>query len=344
MSAAVIVQLNLSTASEGEQPSAQLADKYIHRCIKGRQDLDFIEDADEWTILESFFMFSYYGNRNKSKQAWYYLREAMGFALAMGLDRDESYDDPDLEVRAARWGGFGSLIRPRAYCLQHRTTCQLRASICLPKIYNGCDEPTLAGFITLARLFARIDTDFVSWWSEQSPRGANDKLLNPEHFSAISHTSVVDETQRVDVAVTQCWLRTLVCQLRGRFTQTHGTDEVISLSAAARSLLLCFNATRLDSLESHGIGMEQKISVIAGFLCDLVPNLEPDCLVGDINSIPNLLHEFMCLLSNFRNEESRYLGPLAGRAAALLIQRAGVGVLGPHGDECEEVEDKTLTW
>lgn len=52
--------------------------------------------------MESFFIFSYYGNCNTSKQAWYHLREAISFALALGLNREESYSDPSLEVNERR--------------------------------------------------------------------------------------------------------------------------------------------------------------------------------------------------------------------------------------------------
>ncbi|KAM0287730.1 hypothetical protein ACHAQH_000261 [Verticillium albo-atrum] len=306
MSAAVIVQLNLpdpnvdSTQNLGQKSSMRLADRYIAQCLTGRVDRSFIEDADEWTIMESFFIFSYYGNCNKSKQAWYHLREAIGFALALGLNREVSYNDPSLEVNERRRRLYWLLfITERAYCLQHRTTSILRASIALPRIYDGADEPTLSGFVKLARLFNTIDTDFVYSWSEGYLKGSNDsvsRLLDPDQFSAMSVASVIDETQRVDVAVTQCWLRTLVCQLQVRSNESHGVGAATSVRAAARSLLHCFGAARLETLGSHGIGMEQKISDIAGFLCDMLPILPPEHLIGDFDSIPNLLHSFMCNL------------------------------------------------
>ncbi|CRK27131.1 hypothetical protein BN1723_016247 [Verticillium longisporum] len=342
MSAAVIVQLNLTdpnvdgldvAQTSGQVLSMRLADKYISQCFAGRHDRSYIEDADEWTIMESFFIFSYYGNCNTSKQAWYHLREAISFALALGLNREESYSDPSLEVNERRRRLYW------AYCLQHRTTPILRASIALPRIYDGADEPTLSGFVKLARLFNTIDTDFVCSWSEGYLKGSNDsvaRLLDPDQFSTMSLASIIDETQRVDVAVTQCWLRTLVCQLQIRSNESHGQGAATSVRAAARDLLNCFSAARLEILGSHGIGMEQKISDIAGFLCDLLPRQPPEQLIGDMDSIPNLLHSFMCLLANFRNQESCYLGPLAERATALLMQRG----IGRAIESCDEVEQE----
>lgn len=106
--------------------------------------------------------------------------------------------------------------------------------------------------------------------------------------------------------------------------------------SSVRSGLESDNITITDCIPAS---KEQKVSDIAGYLCDLLPSLEPDHLAGDVNSIPNLLHEFMCLLSNFRNEESCYLGPLAARATALLMQRAGVEMLGSCENVVRDYED-----
>ena len=122
MSAAVIIQLNLNSQPEVKEhqrgsgggddggiyqtmnasSDVHSADAYVAQCLKDRQQGNFIADADEWTILGSFFLFSCYGNLNQSKTAWYYLREAIGFAIALELDREESYTHPDVEVNERR--------------------------------------------------------------------------------------------------------------------------------------------------------------------------------------------------------------------------------------------------
>lgn len=121
MSAAVMTQLNLNAlertcAHQGgnrreddwlddnayatsDLPSA---DAYVAQCLRDRQRGNFIVDADEWTILASFFLFSYYGNLNQSKMAWYYLREAISFVIAQELDREEYYTHLDVEVGERR--------------------------------------------------------------------------------------------------------------------------------------------------------------------------------------------------------------------------------------------------
>ena len=67
--------------------------------------------------------------------------------------------------------------------------------------------------------------------------------------------------------------------------------------------------------------------------------MEPDQLVGAFDSIPNLLCGFMCLLANFRNQESRYLQPLADRATALLVEKANPPAITPSEYDVEEAAD-----
>jgi hypothetical protein len=115
LSAAVTVQLNTSDI-EASQPSlvgnlpnvarappqTPSAQFFVTQCLQMRQTQDFIEEANEWTILTSFFLFSYYGNLDQGCSAWYYLREAIGFAQALGLDEAESYGGMDSRTAQRR--------------------------------------------------------------------------------------------------------------------------------------------------------------------------------------------------------------------------------------------------
>lgn len=120
LSAAVIVQLNFADldnleaqssifdcVANGPRPSpdprpAFSAEFFISQCMQARQQRDFIEDPDEWTVLTSFFLFAYHGNLSQSQSAWYYLREAIGFIEALGLDDASTYTSLDLETTQRR--------------------------------------------------------------------------------------------------------------------------------------------------------------------------------------------------------------------------------------------------
>jgi hypothetical protein len=70
--------------------------------MQARQQRGFIEEPDEWTVLTSFFLFAYHGNLNQSQLAWYYLREAIGFIEALGLDEKNTYTGLDMETAQRR--------------------------------------------------------------------------------------------------------------------------------------------------------------------------------------------------------------------------------------------------
>lgn len=121
LSAAVIVQLNVTDlkVSDMGMPIENSHDHptyvresipgfspqfFISQCMQARQQHAFIEEADEWTILTSFFLFVAHDNLNQPKSASYYLREAIGFIEALQLGEPESYVglDADTEQRRRR--------------------------------------------------------------------------------------------------------------------------------------------------------------------------------------------------------------------------------------------------
>ena len=107
LSAAVIVQLNLADQAPGDDSTAPSlhshgglsAEFFIFQCLETRRQTEYIEEADEWTILTSFFLFAYYGNMNQPQSAWYYLREAMSFAEVLGLTDLEMYEKLDTQTQ-----------------------------------------------------------------------------------------------------------------------------------------------------------------------------------------------------------------------------------------------------
>lgn len=75
----------------GQDVSFCPADYFVAEALQVRQSWDFVDEPSEQTLMTSFFLFAYFGNASRSRRAWYYLREAVGFALAVGLDDPNSY-------------------------------------------------------------------------------------------------------------------------------------------------------------------------------------------------------------------------------------------------------------
>ena len=124
LSAATIVQLNVTGPSDFDNYRASgavacSAELFVAESLRTRQNGDFIECADEYTILSSFFLFAYYGNMERSRTAWYYLREAIGFALSMGFDDPETYHGLDTATKQRRQRLFWLLFVTERYSLKH---------------------------------------------------------------------------------------------------------------------------------------------------------------------------------------------------------------------------------
>ena len=120
LSAAVIVQLSSSVSCGGSMQSSASrysrnmglgpdpakpipsADFFTSQCLKARQQSNFVETADQNTIITSFFLFAYFGNLNQSRSAWYYLREAINFALSLRLGESASYAGLDGDIAQRR--------------------------------------------------------------------------------------------------------------------------------------------------------------------------------------------------------------------------------------------------
>lgn len=92
--AATIVQLDAATAVPEVEPlpgrPVSAAEMFIEECLKVRQEIDYIGSSTIFTVMTSFFIFAYYGNKESSDKAWHYLQEAISFAENLEMDDENS--------------------------------------------------------------------------------------------------------------------------------------------------------------------------------------------------------------------------------------------------------------
>ncbi|OAQ67743.1 amylase cluster transcriptional regulator AmyR [Pochonia chlamydosporia 170] len=383
LTAATIVQLNMEdsstvpgvispcgdesdhrSGSHGIQVPSSSAQFFVSQCRQTRQEYDFIQELDESTILTSFFLFAYYGNLDQSRLAWYYLHEAIGFAQSLGLDNPETYIDLSTAMQQQRCRLFWLLfISERAFAIQHRRQVVLRPSIDFPKVFDSHNPKLIYGFVALTKVFKSIDDDFISRWrsSHDHHRGevvdyhkTTASLLNDSDLAGVLSISEIDDTQKLDVLVTQQWLRILVYQIHLRrppssFSSSANLEQNTSEARGKKPKLAsskfdyrhivdtCKNLMQVLSranrvlLEAHGIGMEQKISDAANCLCDVLTRQAASDISNEMSHrAPELLHRYMVFLSFFRNHESQYFQPLQQKAGLVLTQGLHMSCLPMH--------------
>lgn len=316
LSAAVMAQLNAADVENLEPPlevrletdctpqQARSASFFVSQCLQTRQDESFIDEANEWTVLTSFFLFAYFGNLDQSRPAWYYLREAISFAQALGIDEAGTYVGLDSRTAERRrrlfwllfiteryelymlscrtgadrkrlWLADRLLLLLRAYSLQHRRRAVLRASIELPCVFDSECPKLLFGFVTLAKVFSKINEEFMAAWVHPMVLDCGNDLIiaegesTPKPFDLSWTTGTIsppelNETQRLDIAVTQQWLRVLTCQLNIRRSPRRASDSSGGTTCdlhsqyvieSAKDMLHTIMSAGRGFLEAHGIGM-----------------------------------------------------------------------------------------
>jgi hypothetical protein len=145
------------------------------------------------------------------------------------------------------------------------------------------------GFVMLVRVFTGVGDEFVSAWrdvqagapdyaeGESATTYSTARLLPcDDNVPGALSMSEVGETQRLDILVTQQWLRTLVWRLRVRrgrgvkslsrsgsehrpLLQRQETGSQQHPFQISRSVLGIISTTDQVWLEAHGIGMVMRI-------------------------------------------------------------------------------------
>lgn len=103
--AATIVQLDAATRVPGLDPlpgrPSSTSEMFIEECLKTRREFDYIGNPTTITVMTSFFIFAYYGNKEQSEKAWHYLQESISFAE--NLDMDDESTMLELNTVEAQW-------------------------------------------------------------------------------------------------------------------------------------------------------------------------------------------------------------------------------------------------
>ncbi|KAK5137047.1 hypothetical protein LTR08_001056 [Meristemomyces frigidus] len=325
--AATIVQLDTSIPHPPPlHPSKPTDDVFAESCLRERSSYDYIEPASTLSIMTSFFLFAYYGNHEKHGKAWHYLQESITFLENVDMDDEQSYAKLDpVEAQWRRRLYWLLFITERAYAVQRRKSTRLHASVHMPAVFESEEPQLLNGFVNLANLFSAVDDSFVSAW-----RGSRRQSLCNEAWlantqrqldAAASALDNVSETQHLDISITREWLHVLAWQMGvsngliwGQGEGGMRLDYPIELAKKVVEITSGANALALDS---HGIGMEQKLSDIAGCVADVLK-----CTAGDTSATflegKHYLNILLQTLSSIRGKESRYLKPLMSKMEGLM--------------------------
>ncbi|OBT63246.1 hypothetical protein VE03_07780 [Pseudogymnoascus sp. 23342-1-I1] len=326
VSALTIVQLSLPGHFVPNEVPTISAGMLIEECLRTRHQCNYIANPNLSTVLTSFFLFGYYGNLEKHNQARHFLHESISFAEAIKLD-DEVYLS-QLDSRQEQWyrRTFWLLfITERAYALQQQNRIKIQTILTkLPAVFGSEEPQLLYGFVNLANLFLVIDSTFLSMVNSTSKSADFSKTWLVEVLHKLAAPSMAFEsleTHQLDILVSRQWLQMLLWQLsvkQGLLT-TSSTEEPFNLEypiLLARDVVRTISSVNQETLDSHGIGMEQKLADIAACLTDVLK-----CAEGDMSEPYPQGREYLVALfeqlSRMRGAQSRYLQPLLEKSHAV---------------------------
>nr|OQO28517.1 hypothetical protein B0A51_06524 [Rachicladosporium sp. CCFEE 5018] len=325
--ATTVVQLDASVPAPPQlRPGYDNAAIFAEECLRERYSYDFMLDSSPISVLTSFFLFCYEGNHERYIKAWYFLSECITAAENLGLADEYAYHALDpVEAQWRRRLYWLLFITERAYAIQRRKRTRLTPDITLPSVFESEDPQLLTGFVLLAQLFSAVDDRFVRIWRGPRRHSIADQawvLKTQRNLDAVTMgMESVTETQRIDIGVTREWLHVLVWQLGVNDGLLWGPGEggmrldyPIDL---ARNVVGITTSSSAAALNSHGIGMEQKLSDIAACLADVL-----HCTAGDTSPTyyegKHYLLVILQQLSSIRGKASRYLKPLMKKLEGLV--------------------------
>ncbi|KAJ5925382.1 hypothetical protein N7454_008021 [Penicillium verhagenii] len=273
-------QARLHTLGDGDVLVS--GEKLLEEAVRARRDCDIVEDISIENLLTSFFLFASYGNLDKQTHAWFYLCQATSMAFTLGLHRESSYADFQVEEAEERRRVFWLLfITERGYNLQQSKPVMLRSSIHKPQVLCS-EDPILAyGFINLINIFEKLTANLYDWISAGGSDGLVEQAPTSAIQSSLSKPITLDgvlEIQQVDILITQQWLQAMMWKLSMSNPSQSGSkdDSVLPFHLpvlVGKAVMSVIGSASQGAVDAHGIGMEQKLFDMGVSVADVTRSL-----------------------------------------------------------------------
>ncbi|KAK5171705.1 uncharacterized protein LTR77_003341 [Saxophila tyrrhenica] len=318
----MLIQPNLDLKPESlgpmelpAQSTLQLGRILLREAINARKHLDYVESPSIRSVVTSFFLFGSYFCLDLQGTAWFHLREATTLALTTGMHEESTYAQLDREGSSRRRRLYWLLfVTERAYALQQHRPLSLHATIDLPTLQADQVETELNGFLHLVSLFRPFDDTFVGLWNKARTGCSTEWLatLQKQLSDALPTYIQSTECQAVDLKVSQQWLRTMVWQLSisHGYLSSRAIEQSMSFHfpiEVSRELVSATSKFSHEAMETHGIGLLEKLFDISCTLADVISYVPYEQQFFDSYGPREYLHQLMSLISTLRGGQERYM-------------------------------------
>lgn len=241
--------------------------KYIRQCQQIRMQVDFIEEASFADMVCSLFIAVTYFELKSRKASWFYVREAITLAHALGLHL-LAPDLPSGDVKRLREQRAYAIlfITERGACvLDNFPVTILSPPSLLRDALPGEDPAVSLGLSSLHHLFSLLDFDFVRLWNDLASMSSIDQGFPQlsrlqQHLRQDLGIHGISDIQRADVLITQQWLRLVFWQaaLRLGLISSSSADPAFTYHypiEIASSLCAIVKSLPPVAIQVHGLGI-----------------------------------------------------------------------------------------
>ncbi|KAK9320856.1 hypothetical protein V1517DRAFT_194619 [Lipomyces orientalis] len=323
--AATMAQLNLPPLPDGISSELLAQESTRVKAIVG-----YTEEANVNDILVPFFLHVYYMNVRRDKTSFLYLREAIATVHVLRLHLEETYAEmPYVEEQKMRMLYYFLLVTERGNAMQHELPVTLEDTIKPPSFdLNAVDADFFLGFINLVKIFRSLDRTMLDKWKRPEAVIYSREFLRIQHLRVdeimkINSLELGNDTQKVDILVTQRWMQALTWQL----LVVHGplaedsSPNTMTLTFPADIVRNLLNSTiniAPQNFEAHGPGMKAKLLEISGALADIIILLPNQQNLSLVSYWQSLLHHFSGFIFSLNSSDPVIKDKFTGKLSIAL--------------------------
>ncbi|KAF7179666.1 hypothetical protein CNMCM7691_008715 [Aspergillus felis] len=328
----VMMQTGYSSSQAAASRWAQSMDagrELLDEATEARRHLDPLTVPVRQSITIAFLLYGCHIALGNQRHAYYYLREATTLYTAGMLDAQSGALDGDEDDSSLAGKLFWLLlISERAHAIRRHRPVTLQVTANSPTLEDdSAQDPTSIGFRCLADLYRPFDETFLGLWNGTHATCSRESLilLDKHICEAVPPDLELPDIPMADLRVSQQWLRTMIWQLSttAGFLSSKASHPCMEFRyplQIARDLSLATWKLSTQSMETHGVGLIEKIFEVACTLTDVMACLSTAGLRSSgFNLGPqDYLKHFFSLVNTLPGGRQRFLPLLLTKVGQTL--------------------------
>ncbi|KAJ5139230.1 uncharacterized protein N7515_004078 [Penicillium bovifimosum] len=268
-----------SNESSGRFCTEEYRSSLIAEATEARKHIDPFTEPVRQSIIIAFLLYGCHIGLGNQRHAYYFLRESTTLYTASALESQASSaqaddDDPSLAGKLF----WLLVISERAHAIRRHRPITLQVTPESPQLEDDPHPDTATvGFRCLVDLYRPFDETFLCHWNGRNTTCSIESLVRLEERirNAVPADLDLPDIVMADLRVSQQWLRIMIWQLSttAGFLSTNPTHECMDFRyplLIAQDLCLATWKLSRQSMETHGIGLIEKIFEVACTLIDVM--------------------------------------------------------------------------